>query len=347
MVGIRAPNDQLRTQTAADPIPDPDAPPAAGPSWWICASAGIAILACYGLMPTLMKDSVYDLFSLFAAVALGVAARRSTGSARLAWSLFAIGQAFYTIAEVLWNVTNYRLGEVPTPSYLDGLYLANYPITGLGLLVLARARRVSRGWETATDVITAGIAGALIIWMLLPSLFNLEAGSLGETIVNFAYPAGDLILIVLVVRLAIGPGSHGPSLWLLLLGNVFIIIADIIFAAFNARGSFPSGTYLDTIWQVGYLTLALAALHPSARYIGLSDPTPPRSLLYRRIAFLLLAGLLPPILFGITVIIGEGPDLAPFAIGSVALYLAMLSRVYFTVRQEEKNVREETPSWIR
>src|SRR3954467_6164577 len=97
---------------------------------------GCLLMAVYPLLPALARQVCYDLISASVVVALVVGMRRHRPRPRLPWVLFITGQAFYPVADVAWNVVAVRYGSVPSPSFIDGLYIAFYPLVAAGLWIL-------------------------------------------------------------------------------------------------------------------------------------------------------------------------------------------------------------------
>ncbi len=330
--------------TPANPAPNRSAP--IGPEWWIFAGVGLALSIAYIWLPESVRTITYVLISFATVAALIVAARRCRGPARLVWILFAAGQLFYAFGDTAYNVTEAVTGTVATPSYIDVLYLAYYPLVTAGLVIMARLRRAIQGWDAVGDALTAGIGGALLIWQIAQPVITSQDASPGETTVNLAYPVGDVVLIMLIVRLAVGPGSRPPALWLLIVSNVWTIAADLIFASYTGTATTAVTNTADVLFQLGYVAFGLAALHPSMPQITQPAPPEPRSLVYRRVGLLLLAGLLPPVLFITSRVLGEQGTLIPFIVGTSALYLLLLIRLIRMIRLQEKAVREDNPPWV-
>src|SRR6202035_4717878 len=81
-----------------------------------------------------------------------------------------------------------------------------------------------------------------------------------EKLTNMAYPIGDIVIgtiLILAIRRA---SNEAQGRLLLLLGGLAAnSLADSAFSYLNANGS-----WLDTGWVAGYLTIALATLWPPA-----------------------------------------------------------------------------------
>ena len=82
--------------------------------------------------------------------------------------------------------------------------------------------------------------------------------------VTLAYPLADLLVLGLVIRLLFSPTARNRSTTMFTAGVLMILSADLSFAWKNLSGNFVTGSWIDTVWLVGYLLIAFAPLHPSA-----------------------------------------------------------------------------------
>jgi diguanylate cyclase (GGDEF)-like protein/PAS domain S-box-containing protein len=299
------------------------------------------VLLSYVWLPGTAQAVVYDMVSAGAAAAALVAAVRSSGRARLVWGLLAAAQVSYTVADGWYNAVALTAGEVPIPHGTDVFYLADYPLAGIALLLLSPVCGTTRRADAFIDALVAGTAATLLLWILLrPAIFE-PAADVRAQVVSLAYPAADLILLVLAARLVLGPARRSPSLVLLVLSLVLTIVADVVFAVSAARtGGFVSGTPIDLLWLAAYLAFALAALHPSRSQIVIRDLRPP-ALTRARVVLLVAAGLLPAAVFGLSLIINEQIDLLLFVAGTSTLYVLLLVRVVGLAREQARMTDRE------
>ena len=104
---------------------------------------GIAALAAFYAMPydTLFQDTIYYPaigFVAVAAIVAGVGWHKP--ARRLPWLLFAAGQLLFVLGDVLFGLYEHDLGNTPSPSAADGLYLLGYPALAAGLWLIVRQR---------------------------------------------------------------------------------------------------------------------------------------------------------------------------------------------------------------
>jgi diguanylate cyclase (GGDEF)-like protein/PAS domain S-box-containing protein len=310
--------------------------------WWVYAVPALLGTAAYPLLPDTARMVWYDALSVSVVAALLIGACRLPRDERLPWYLFAGGQLCYSVADVSWNAVNAHLGYVPTPSLVDVAYLAYYPPVALGLILLAR-RRSRRGQALAlVDALTAGTGVALVMWVVArPSVVTAGMSGAGR-VVTLAYPAADLVLLVLSLRMAMGPGRRSVAFRLLVASMLLTTLTDLLYLATTTRGWDLPTPVTDIGWLLGYLTFGCAALHPTMRSLGRPSmeaaerPTP-----LRRKALLAASGLFAPGVLVLGPAIGERADVAAFAVGATLLYLLMLSRLFGVVRRQERAIVRE------
>ena len=193
-----------------------------------------------------------------------VVARRED---RWAWGLIAFGLLTWTAGDLVWTLWLNNLANPPFPSIADPLYLAMYPSMYAALMLLIRSRR---GRVLAEQWLDGGMVALALAsvgtGLILPTVLHLGQGRLIEDTVNFAYPLGDLTLLVFVV-VAFALSSWRPDrLWLCLgAALVVVAVADLLFTYLEAKGTYVTGGILDTMWPASMALLAVAAWQPSGR----------------------------------------------------------------------------------
>ena len=112
-------------------------------------------------------------------------------------------------------------------------------------------------------------------------------------IVSMAYPAVDILLLSVLVRLTFAHGSREPAQWFLILYLVGELASDTIYAITSLRGTFYYGHPLFAGWMISYVFLGAAALHPSMKSLAQRLPEKKRAKSPRHTAALAAAALLP------------------------------------------------------
>jgi diguanylate cyclase (GGDEF)-like protein len=181
---------------------------------------------------------------------------------RSAWVLIGAGLLIWTGGEIYYEVALSLSGSVPVPSPADAGYLAFYPLTYAGLIVLLRERIGSFPATRWLDGLIAGLAVAALVAALAlgPIAAASNTGSSLETATNLAYPVCDLTLLTLVVTAASFTGWRPGATWSLLgAGMIVLAASDVAYLLRSAEGTYVEGGLLDASWPLGALLIAAAA----------------------------------------------------------------------------------------
>jgi hypothetical protein len=233
------------------------------PVWWLLGSLCV-VEALHEATGVGSPDAVLGLgleaFLLVAASVICLARAWYVPRGRLPWTWIGAGLACWAVGTVLWDVLYSGDSNPPYPSIADPLWLAWYPITVVGLVLLVRERvrhfELHR-WMDGVAVVLVVMTPAVALIVQPVAARSTDSG-LG-TIVDFAYPILDVLLIGGLLGvcglLAWRPGR----IWtLLVLGCGLIALADGVFSVQQARGFLLDGDY-DFLWSIGALLIAAAA----------------------------------------------------------------------------------------
>ncbi|MCW3006736.1 MAG: diguanylate cyclase/phosphodiesterase [Solirubrobacterales bacterium] len=179
---------------------------------------------------------------------------------RLAWSVLAAGLLLYGLGNVLWNLWIGRWADPPIPSICDGLWLALYPASYVGIALLARepGRRLPAGvW---LDGVIAGLGiSALGAALVFGPVLDAATGGIAAVATNLAYPIADLLLAALVVGVLALRGWQLDRFWALLgLGFLTLGVADSAYLLQVAGGS-PSPHIVTNILYMASVAILGAA----------------------------------------------------------------------------------------
>jgi signal transduction histidine kinase/ActR/RegA family two-component response regulator len=211
-----------------------------------------------------IKDGFLIMTSGLAAAAMLYAARFSEGRSRKAWIIIAAAISFNTLGELSWAAIEVVLHKNPYPSGADIGYLMFYPLFALGISLLPEEPLPSREkLKILLDAVIVIISAALVFWVLLiaPIIYSTKEFSL-EWAVSLAYPLMDLLLFFALIELLfrkLDSHEQGPII-ILALSIAVLILADTIFSIQTQRGTFISGSLLDSGWSASYLLMGLAAI---------------------------------------------------------------------------------------
>jgi len=181
---------------------------------------------------------------------------------RLAWLMLGAGLALDATGEVYYTLAFGDSGSPPIPSLADLFYLLYYVCAYAGLVLLVRARIERFSASTWLDGGIAAMTAAAIIAAVAfePIAHAATQGDAAAIATNFAYPVGDLILLVMVVA-ALGLSGWRPGrAWLLLaIGLALSAIADTAYLDQSANDTYVVGGLLDSLWMASALAIGLAA----------------------------------------------------------------------------------------
>ena len=199
-------------------------------------------------------------------VAAIVALRALRGrSQRASWALFAVGLSLYALGNLLWSVWLGKLNNPPIPSISDGLWLALYPLSYVGIVGFARLREQRRlpAGVWLDGLIAGGGLAALGAALVFRPILASTSGSSIAVATELAYPIGDLLLAALVVGVLALRGWRIDRTWGLLGGGFLLLaVADCMYAAQVANGASQASAITDLFYLLAVTLLAFAAWQP-------------------------------------------------------------------------------------
>ncbi|PVU81173.1 hypothetical protein DDP54_17710 [Cellulomonas sp. WB94] len=296
--------------------------------WWRAyVLGGALVVAAYLAVPRgLARDGMYLVVGLSGVVAIVVGVRRNRPARRAAWYWLAAGQLCWVAGDTLYSWYDDVAGVSPYPSSADFLYLAAYPMLAVCVALLIRARRRGRdvvGWIDA-GIVTVNLG--LVAWVVLAGpIVRSGDGTAFSRAVGLAYPAGDILLLAMVVRLVIGAGARTVAFRLLVGAGVLLYLADTLFAVLSAASTYGGGV-VDLLWLAAYVLWGAAALHPSMTELS-ERGTEPHTLTSRRLAGLTLAVLIAPGTLIVQLVLGVPLDAWPVALCSIAAFFLVVARM--------------------
>jgi two-component system, cell cycle response regulator len=245
------------------------------------ALTGLAVLAyaahvAFGIggsgADSLFQDWIYNFVSVGAGtmcVLRGVLIRRE----RVAWLVMGAGLFAWAAADISWTLMLADDPDPPYPSVSDILYLAFYPASYASLLLVARSRMDAWRSSLWLDGAIAGLAVAAVLATLaFQPIVDATSGTPAEIAVNLAYPAGDLLLMSLVVAVFGLNGWRLDPVWMLLGGGLALsAVADGLYLVQTANNTYVEGTLLDAAWPASVFLVALAAWQRPRRKVAMHD----------------------------------------------------------------------------
>ncbi len=228
-----------------------------------------------------IDDMVLTVTSGLAAAGMLYAGLHSQGRSRRAWIVLAVAQIANTFAEGAWALIEVVFRQNPFPSIADVGYLMFYPLFAAGTFLLpdvpfSPRERLKALLDFAIVVVLATLIFS--VFLIAPQITSDEGITL-ELAVSVAYPFMDLILFFALMELIMKKLNFTERAPLLLLAfsMILFLITDVLFSIQTQRGSYVSGSFLDTGWLASYLALGLAAVL-QVNVLPLYQATPPDSI---------------------------------------------------------------------
>jgi diguanylate cyclase (GGDEF)-like protein/PAS domain S-box-containing protein len=310
-------------------------------AWWIYLVLMAPVSVAY-LAGPLNHGPVFNVIGFSAIVAIVVGVRMHRPASRAAWYLIALGQALFVSGDVLaYNYHALFGATLPFPSVADPVYIAVYPVTVAGLLLMARRRNPGHDWASLIDSAVVTIGLALLSWVFLISPYTRDATlHLGTKLVSIAYPLGDILMLGVAVRLAVGSGRRSPAYYMLLSAMVAVLATDSVYGWILLHGAYHPGDPLDGGWILYYLLWGAAALHPSMTTV--SQPAAMGLRLTRgRILTIAVAALIAPVIIVVQAARGPDSDSLVAAVAAIVLFGLVIVRMIGLARAQEAAAERE------
>jgi len=306
--------------------------------WYL--AAGAAVIVGYFLLPGDAQSVVYVLLGLSAAGAILVGATRNPVGQRLPWYLFAGGILLQVAGDAVFGYYEIWLDrEPPTPSVADVLYLSGYPLLAAGAFLLLRRLGGATSRAALLDTIIVGIALGIVQWIFFVDPYEHKALDRGEQIVQMAYPALGMLLLVALAQLVVSRPGRTPTYRLLLAGLVLWIVADELFAL--DPEAYAGGSWVDALWLGAYVAWGCAALESATAPPVQPDRRALPRLTTPRLLLLTGALLTPPVVMLAERIAHHDVHVVVVAVGATAIAILVLVRLGGLVRAVDGARRAE------
>jgi diguanylate cyclase (GGDEF)-like protein len=309
------------------------------PGWVVLLTATPVLIAAYLLLPTGAHTIAYPAFGLIATTTILIAITIRHPARSGPWRLVAVAFALLSLGDVSYSVLALR-GEVGYPSLADLAYLAGYValISGVTGLIRGRVAGGDRSAIIDATILSLGTGSLFWIAILRPSL----AGSVDylAAFVSLSYPAMDIVLLTVCLRVLLPGGSRSPYLKFLVAGLILYFVSDVTYAMLLLHGTYTDGSLVDAGWIAGVLLIGVAASHPSVAEPAQNAPTTAARLTGRRLAMLAASALTAPALL----LLWEVRDGDELALGLVVVCVALFGLVFMrlatTVKELAHSLRE-------
>jgi diguanylate cyclase (GGDEF)-like protein/PAS domain S-box-containing protein len=180
-------------------------------------------------------------------------------------------------------------------------------------------------------IVTIGLA--LLSWVFLMAPYAHDHTlDLGTKLVSIAYPLGDILILGVAVRMAVGAGRRSAAYYLVIGAVVAVLATDSIYGWILVHGTYHPGDPLDGGWIVYYLLWGAAALHPSMTTVS-QAAAPKVSLTRTRIFAIAAAALIAPVVEVVKASSQGGSDDVIVACATVVLFALVVVRMIGLARE--------------
>ncbi len=204
--------------------------------------------------------------------------RRGTGGTQLSFWLLGTGCLFWGLGNAVWTALVLTVGPssfVPSPA--DPFYLLLLPLTAAALLCLpnkardlvSRLRRLCDGCIVAASLLAVG-------WPLIVLPLIDEVHQPLTLAVTVAYPAGDFVLLTLLLPMTLSAAPRWRPMMLQLTGSLLALTAaDVAYCVANRLGNYSSASAITLAWAGCFLGVVAFARTANRNQRGPTNPCPP------------------------------------------------------------------------
>lgn len=198
-----------------------------------------------------------------------------------AWLLLAVSMTFNLAAAVLAGGYKILLGFIPTPSVIDFLILAIYPL--LLMMVVLLPSRESKRLELIPwvfDALIIALSSGLVFWnFVIGPNIQAQHASQGQSLISAAYLIGDLVIfwaLIMILFRRFREQQQGPLRWLFG-AIVWLLIYDLSSTIFSgpapriAASPEAYSAFKETLLTASQLFLMMGALN---QLIAIRQPIP-------------------------------------------------------------------------
>ncbi|AGL18516.1 bifunctional diguanylate cyclase/phosphodiesterase [Actinoplanes sp. N902-109] len=305
--------------------------------------AGLTVSFAYPFMSdgTPAAAVVYSSFTTATLTAILAGVRRNRPAQRAGWYVFTAAVLMRLGGDISYEVYRQVLHRQPMPSAADIFYFAAYPLMVVGVLMIAKGR-VGRDWAGILDAAIISTGLSLVWWVFVVGpMASDTAQPVLERLIGAAYPALDLLLIALVVRLLTRSQRPGPSLKLLTAGMVTLLASDVAYQLVMTYAPAWQGAVAFG-WLMSNTVWGAAALHRSAAERPAAAEEAGGTLGRARLALLAACLLLVPALLFVEGLTAGSARVSWLAvgIGAVVLFVLVLARTGGFVAQVRRQARQ-------
>jgi diguanylate cyclase (GGDEF)-like protein len=304
--------------------------PLTGHTWKVFLGIGaISTLTYFLIGEPKAQMLLYQATGIVSVGAVLVGVRRNRPASVHPWILLALGISAWVIGDAIWNSYELVLHRVaPWPSTADFIYLVGPVLMAFGLTGMLRRRGAPRDIEGVLDALIIAAGAGAVSWAFFMAPYAADTSLNGVTqAVAVAYPLTDVLLLAVIVRLLLAPGSHTASHRLLAAAVACTLVGDVVYSVQSLHGTYYTGHIVDISWLAFYWLIAAAAMHPSMAKPTQTVEGGGQRLRRSRLVMLAIAASLGPLTLVIQWLRDAPLDIPVIAGESIFLFLVVLVRM--------------------
>lgn len=174
-----------------------------------------------------------------------------------------LGSLSYFIAQCTWYFYNtvYQT-EVPYPSYTDLFFLIYYlSITLAGIMTMLKIK-LDFNLGKILEILVVALVIMLITHSFMDSVSSSSPATLIESILNYAYPAMDAVLISLTLAAIRSQyGRVQPMLLYFMASFIMLTFGDTIFSYQTSIDVYYNGNFVDVFFTLSGYFLAMGIIN--------------------------------------------------------------------------------------
>ncbi|MEX1173831.1 MAG: PAS domain S-box protein [Chloroflexota bacterium] len=302
---------------------------------------GAMLAAAHLLLPTPgIPSAVHTVSGAVGAIAVVLGIRIHRPESARPWILMAAALGLWFVGDVVYAALAAG-GDSPHPSATDIGHVVGSGLLVVALFAMVRGRDPGDPHALLLDASIVGITAGLLGWVLFGASSDATTMAPLESLVALFYPAVDLVLLALALRLAVLPGHRPTALWLLVGGILMYAVADTVFATLIVQQAYSIGATVDAALMLGAVLFGAAALHPSMTTLVMRVPIPSERLEGRRlipVSLAVLAAATTLSLAWATDVVRPGAVAVAAIVALVALGLARGGAVVVRLQQSIREV---------
>ena len=293
--------------------------------WWLPGVWLFTVVLPYPFLPASVQGGVYVATGAGTVLALQAGLRIFRPAAPAPWHLLSAAFGFFFLGDLLTTYIHLDADGMPMGPWSDLSYLAFYPLALWALVLLVR-RGSGRDMSAWLDAVIWTVGASVLAWEWVFEDSTLVENPTVASMITVAYPAMDLVLLLVLLRLVFASIRGNLALLLIGIGLGVQLVADIVYLTNIAGAGYTSGRLLDVGWLFTYAAVAAAALHPSMAQRGTlrGRPHEPRLGGWRIPLLLIPALTAPTMIAALTVTDSLTAEKEDVAVATTATFLVLL-----------------------